>query len=183
MIELKLGVNRLGRSSKNDIQIEHPTISSTHCELILGDNCLSVRDPGSTNGTFINGERITEGTLEAGQTLALGDVELLVETTEVRIAIPQFDVPIPAPPVVLTDGGITCRRHPEARATHQCSYCREVLCDSCVTRLRRRGGKVLKLCSLCSHQVERIGGEPKKKKSLLGFLNNTVKLPFLRRSK
>jgi len=55
-----------------------------------------------------------------------------------------------------------------------------VLCDVCVHRLRRRGGKVLKLCPLCSHAVEAIGGEKKKKKSFLGFLQRTVKLPFIR---
>ncbi|HWQ90536.1 MAG TPA: FHA domain-containing protein [Clostridia bacterium] len=183
VIDLKLGVNRIGRSPKNEFQIEHPTISSNHCELTLGDNSLLVKDLDSTNGTFINGEKIHDGSLFAGQVLQLGDVELYVETTEVTIAIPQFDIPIPAPPVVLSDGGVICRRHPQARVTHQCTHCSELLCDTCVTKLRRRGGKLLKLCSLCSHKAERIGGEPKKKRSLLGFLNKTVKMPFLRSSK
>ena len=46
-------------------------------------------------------------------------------------------------------------------------------------RLRRRGGKVLKLCPLCSHTCAPLAGEGKKKKTLLGFLHKTVKLPFL----
>ena len=74
-----------------------------------------------------------------------------------------------------------CARHKHARATHQCTHCQEILCDSCVHWLRRRGGKILKLCPLCSHLCERIGGEKKpKKKTLLGFLHKTIKLPFLR---
>ena len=36
VIELKLGVNRFGRTQGNDFQIEHPTISSRHCEIVLG---------------------------------------------------------------------------------------------------------------------------------------------------
>jgi hypothetical protein len=56
------------------------------------------------------------------------------------------------------------------------------MCEDCVTRMRRRGGKYLELCSLCSHKVERVGAK-KKKKSILGFLAKTVKLPFAHTSK
>jgi hypothetical protein len=182
VIELNLGVNRLGRSPKNDFHIDHSTISTTHCEIELAGDGVIVRDCDSTNGVFVDGERIKEAKLSAGQTLHLGDVELLVETTEVTIEIPKFDVPVPAPPVVLSDGSLICPRHPHAQATHQCTHCREVLCDVCVHRLRRRGGKALRLCPLCSHLCEPIGGERKKKKSLFRFLQKTVKLPFLGRS-
>jgi hypothetical protein len=122
--------------------------------------------------------------LSAGQTLRLGDVELLVESTDVKIAIPKFETVRPAaPPIVLTDGSLVCPRHKHASATHQCTHCREVMCDECVHRLRRRGGKLLKLCPICSHKVESIGGEKKKRKSFLGFLQRTVKMPFIRSSK
>jgi pSer/pThr/pTyr-binding forkhead associated (FHA) protein len=183
VIELKLGTNRFGRSPGNDFQIEHQTISACHCEIVLGDGHLLLRDCDSTNGTFVDGRQVQEAELLTGQTFRLGDVEFLVETTEVKVAIPKFELPQPAPPVVLTDGALICPRHPRARATHQCTHCREVLCDACVHRLRRRGGKVLKLCPLCSHACERIGGEKKKKKSLFGFLQKTVKMPFLHSSK
>lgn len=183
VIELKLGLNRLGRSSENDFQIEHPTISSRHCEITLGDEAVSVRDCDSTNGTFLNGEPIREAQLRAGQTLQLGDVELLVETTDVTIAIPRFEQPIAAPPIVLTDGKLVCPRHAQVLVTHQCTFCRELMCDACVHSLRRRGGKLLKLCPICSHVVERIGGVKKPKRSLLEFLRSTVRLPFLHHSK
>jgi hypothetical protein len=111
-------------------------------------------------------------------------VEFYVETTEVNIAIPKFEVSRPTPPpVVLTDGSLVCPRHKHSRVTHQCTRCREVMCDECVHRLRRRGGKLLKLCPVCSHKVEAIGGDKRKKKSILGFLQRTVKMPFLRSSK
>jgi hypothetical protein len=183
VVDLHLGINRLGRSPENDFQIEHSTISAYHCEIALADGKVMVRDCGSTNGTFLGGEPITEAELQAGQTLALGDVQLFVETTEVTISIPKFEVPRAAPPVILSDGSLICPRHPKSRATHQCVHCREILCDACVHRLRRRGGKMLKLCPLCSHKCEVIGGEKKKKRSLLGFLQKTVKLPFLHISK
>lgn len=182
VLELRLGVNRLGRASANDFTIDHPTISGRHCEIVLSETEIVVRDCDSTNGTFVGGEPVTKAVLSAGQTLRLGDVEMLVDSTEVKIAIPVFETQKPAPPVVLWDGSMLCRRHPQARATHQCTHCHEVLCDECVHRLRRRGGKVLKLCPLCSHKCERIGGEKKKKKTFLGFLQKTVKLPFMRAS-
>jgi len=179
VIELNLGVNQLGRSPESDVQIEHPTVSARHCEIVLAYDGVAVRDCASANGTFVGGERIEEARLSAGQTLHLGEVELLVETTDVTIAIPQFELPRPAPPVVLSDGSLICPRHPKARATHQCTHCREVLCDACVHRLRRRGGKLLKFCPLCSHPCVPLGVEKKKKKSLFGLLHKTVKLPFI----
>src|SRR6266536_2099482 len=103
VIKLRLGVTRLGRSPKNDFQIEHKTISAGHCELTLANEGLVVRDLGSTNGTFVNDEPVEEAKLQAGQTLRVGDIEMLVESTDVVVAIPKFEVIRPAPPVVLTD--------------------------------------------------------------------------------
>src|ERR1043166_3462475 len=167
VIELYMGVNRFGRSPDNHFQIDHPSVSARHCEIVLAANDVVVRDCNSTNGTFIAGEQIQESPLVAGQSLFLGDVELFVESTDATVAIPKFSVPLPAPPVVLTDGSLICPRHSRSHATYQCTHCREVMCDACVHRLRRRGGKLLKLCPLCSHQCEPIGGEKKRRKSLL----------------
>jgi hypothetical protein len=184
VLELKLGVNRLGRSPDAEFQIDHPTVSACHCEVELNDATVVVRDCNSTNGTFLDQEPVREAELRSGQTLRLGDVELQVENTDARIAIPRFEVPQPAPPIVLSDGSLLCPRHSRTRATHQCTHCRELLCDACITRLRRRGGKLLMLCPLCSHHVERLGGEKKEpKKSFLSFLRTTILLPFLRNSK
>src|ERR1035438_5618428 len=92
VIELNLGVNRFGRGSKNHFQIEHPTVSSTHCLLVLTNDGVWVRDCDSANGTFVNSERIQEAKLSAGQTLQLGQIELLVETTDAIVAIPKFEL-------------------------------------------------------------------------------------------
>ena len=181
VIELNLGFNRFGRSPKNDVQIDQATVSAMHCEIVLADEGVLVRDCDSANGTFVDAQRIKEAKLSAGQTLRLGEVELLVETTDVTIAIPKFDMPRPAPPVVLSDGSLICPRHPKARATNQCTHCLEVLCDACVHQLRRRGGKLMKLCPLCSHPCLPIGAEKRKKKLLFGLWRKTVKLPFFKK--
>jgi len=181
VIELKLGVNRIGRGTKNDFCLDHSTVSDSHCEVILDEDGVTVRDCDSTNGTFVNDRPIKKTKLAAGQTLRLGDVDLLVENTEVIIAIPKFDLPRPAPPVVLPDGSLICPRHPGVAATHQCTHCREVLCDACVHRLRRRGGVVMMFCPLCSHSCLPLGEGPKKKRSLFRLFRKTVKLPLLGR--
>lgn len=183
IIDLHLGVNRFGRATHNDFQLEHPTVSSLHCEIELSSQGLQLRDCNSTNGTFLNGDPVLETVLLAGQTIRLGDVELLVEDTDVKVAIPKFDLPRPAPPVVLSDGSLICPRHPEARVTYRCPQCREVMCDNCVRRLRRRGGKFLKLCAKCSHPVEPLGPERKKKRKFFERLRTTVKLPFVHANK
>jgi hypothetical protein len=182
-IDLKLGTTRVGRSPDADFSIVHPTVSSWHCDLVLTDGGVTIRDLESTNGTFVNGEPVRETRLLAGQTVRLGDVELLVESTDVKVIIPKFIcTEVPAPPVVLNDGSLLCPRHPQARATHQCTHCKEVMCEACVHRLRRKGGKtLLMLCPICSQAVESIGGPQKpRKKSLLARVGETVKLKFTR---
>jgi hypothetical protein len=179
VLELKLGVNRIGRSDVADFQIEHPTISNVHCEVKIEDGELFLRDCDSTNGTFVNGCPIKEARLQAGQSFSVGEVEVLIESTHVTVAIPKFEIPIAPPPVVRKDGSLECLRHEGVPATYRCTNCREFMCEECVTQMRRRGGKVLKLCPLCSHAVELIGAERKKKKGVLGFFQKTVKMAFL----
>lgn len=179
VLELRMGVNRIGRAQDNHFQILHATISTHHCEMVLGDGTVTLRDCGSTNGTFVNGERIRERALSPGQTVHLGDVELFVESTEVVISIPQYERPRPAPPVVIEGGALLCPRHKHAKATHQCTNCKEVMCPECVHRLKRRGGKTYLFCPLCSKPVLLIGGVAPKKKSFLAYLKQTVKVPFL----
>ncbi len=183
VFELRLGANRFGRNPANDFQIDHPTVSSRHCEIALVGDGLEVRDCNSTNGTFVDGLAVQRARLSAGQILRLGEVELVVESTEVNVAIPKFDPAHTAPPVVMDDGSLVCPRHPGVRASYQCIHCHEVLCADCVHDLRRKGSaKGLKLCPLCSHRCEPLGGAVKrKKKHLFGLLEKTVKLPFHRK--
>ena len=60
LIELKLGANRVGRHPDNEFRIEHPTISSVHCEIVLHAQGVLLRDLESTNGTFVDNEKIRQ---------------------------------------------------------------------------------------------------------------------------
>jgi CheY-like chemotaxis protein len=77
--ELGVGWVTIGRGDGNTFQILEGSISGRHCEVRAQGAELLVRDLVSTNGTFIGGQRISEGVVKGGQTLRLGDVELRFE--------------------------------------------------------------------------------------------------------
>lgn len=78
--ELKVDKTTIGRVEDNTFQIAEPSVSSHHCEVILRGTDVVIRDLNSTNGTFINGEKVTEAVLKPGQALRLGQIELRLET-------------------------------------------------------------------------------------------------------
>src|SRR2546428_12366477 len=78
--ELKVDRTTLGRVEDNTFQITEPSVSSHHCEVLLRGADVVVRDLNSTNGTYINGEKITESPLKPGQVLRLGQIEMRLET-------------------------------------------------------------------------------------------------------
>jgi predicted component of type VI protein secretion system len=78
--ELKVEKTTVGRLDDNAFQVAEPSVSSHHCEIILKGNDVVIKDLNSTNGTFINGEKITEATLKPGQILRLGQIELRLES-------------------------------------------------------------------------------------------------------
>src|SRR2546422_401156 len=78
--ELKVDKTTIGRLEDNAFQIAEPSVSSHHCELIQRGSDIVVKDLNSTNGTFVNGEKITEAALKPGQILRLGQVEMRLES-------------------------------------------------------------------------------------------------------
>lgn len=69
----------VGRVEDNTFQLAEASVSSHHCEILLKDGQVRIKDLNSTNGTFIDGNQITEGVLKPGQLLRLGKVELKLE--------------------------------------------------------------------------------------------------------
>lgn len=69
-------ITRLGRGSDTDIRVEDPGASRHHCELVLGQPVL-VRDLSSTNGTFVDGERISQQAVADGSTIVIGSTALV----------------------------------------------------------------------------------------------------------
>ena len=61
-----------------DIVLDHQGISKLHCAIAKTDGLLFVRDLGSTNGTKVNGQRVTRGALLPGDELAFGSLKFRV---------------------------------------------------------------------------------------------------------
>src|ERR1035438_8256827 len=78
--ELKADKTTIGRVEDNTFQIAEPSVSSHHCEVLLRGKDVVVVDLNSTNGTFINGEKVTEKVIKPGQILRLGQIEMRLET-------------------------------------------------------------------------------------------------------
>ncbi len=73
----------VGRKTDNDLVLSDVTISGLHCKILNEDGVVYVLDENSTNGTFINGERISEKTeLHHGDKLLLGKQEFSVSINE-----------------------------------------------------------------------------------------------------
>lgn len=75
-IPLTGSVVRLGRGNDVDVRLEDPGVSRHHAEVIVGQPPV-LQDLGSTNGTFLNGNRVTRSELAEGDVIRLGSTELV----------------------------------------------------------------------------------------------------------
>jgi predicted component of type VI protein secretion system len=68
----------IGRQTDCQIRIPSSGISRHHCELTLADGKVLLRDMGSSNGTFVNRQKIQQTQLNAGDLIGLGDLVFVV---------------------------------------------------------------------------------------------------------
>jgi pSer/pThr/pTyr-binding forkhead associated (FHA) protein len=95
--ELKVDKTTIGRVEDNAFQIAEASVSSHHCEIFLRGGDVVVKDLDSTNGTFIDGDKIAESVLKPGQTLRLGQVEIRLEDGAASAAPSASPAAAPAP--------------------------------------------------------------------------------------
>lgn len=73
----------VGRRTENDLVLSDVTISGLHCKILNEDGLIFVVDENSTNGTFVNDERISEKTqIHHGDKLTLGKKEFNLSINE-----------------------------------------------------------------------------------------------------
>ena len=71
-------VKTIGRSPGAEFIVEAPLVSRLHCQLISTADSLHVKDLDSTNGTLVNGKRVTSSPLREGDRLTVGRVDFTV---------------------------------------------------------------------------------------------------------
>jgi adenylate cyclase len=85
----------VGRGVSSDIAIYDPTISRRHAELTVGADGVQVKDLGSSNGTCINGNRVTAGRLHPNDSITFGKVLFQLKELQGggRASAPGFPLP------------------------------------------------------------------------------------------
>lgn len=75
---LKEGNTTVGRHPESDIFLNDVTVSRHHCRFVISGNDLTVEDSGSTNGTYVNDERVDSAKLKAGDEVLVGRFHFVV---------------------------------------------------------------------------------------------------------
>jgi pSer/pThr/pTyr-binding forkhead associated (FHA) protein len=70
---------KIGRTEDNEVCVPDGTISSFHCEIVKDEDGYIAKDQNSTNGTRINGIKITEQRLCNSDILQVGGIEILYD--------------------------------------------------------------------------------------------------------
>lgn len=106
-VEVKTPVVNIGRADYNDLPLADPSVSTSHAKLQRREGVWILVDLDSTNGTFVDGERVRGDTpIAPGASLKFGDVEVSFEPTDDALGIakgggtvvmPGFTMPSPPP--------------------------------------------------------------------------------------
>jgi adenylate cyclase len=116
----------VGRGVGSDIAIYDPTISRRHAELTAGPEGVEVKDLGSSNGTCINGSRVTSGRLRVNDSITFGKVVFRLRPFHMSGGEPaplSFEQPAAASGTIVRElevsggipAGITSRDGPASR--------------------------------------------------------------------
>jgi hypothetical protein len=69
-------MNYLGRADESHVVIARPGVSRKHALIVAGIGAFSIKDLESQNGTYVNGQRITEQSLKDGDQIVIGDTKI-----------------------------------------------------------------------------------------------------------
>jgi hypothetical protein len=69
----------VGRGEEADVALADPLVSRRHARLVPLAGAVELTDEGSANGTFVNGERVVRAVVRAGDRIAFGDTEMVLE--------------------------------------------------------------------------------------------------------
>jgi len=89
--ELDKEVLTIGRKPDNDIHIENPAVSGHHAKILTFLNDSFIEDLGSTNGTIINGNKITKHALQNGDSAVIGKHDLMYVSANAESGESDFE--------------------------------------------------------------------------------------------
>jgi len=187
---LRDGVTRVGRDPENDISIRGPdaaTVSMKHLEIVREGEGFRLHDLGSTNGTYLNGERVVDAELAPPAVIRLGtngpELSFVVEqasaaSLDQTLVVPQGAVfPAPADPELPDAGDYDAllsqavERARRARHTGEAGQTMSIMREALDHVLHRTHGRfrkviavlVILLVGTSAYGVWRIGGLKREK--------------------
>ena len=117
---LQIPLTVIGKAAGCDIRLNSTNIGEMHCLLVHGPTGLMIRDLDSTQGTFVNGERITSLNLKDGDQLTIGSFQFRLHLPPRSFAFP--DQSAAGEPVKITESDQDALRlQAAAVAAQQCS--------------------------------------------------------------
>lgn len=87
----------VGRRPDSDLRVASQDVSRRHCEIAVAKGKVSVKDLGSSNGTYVNGKRVAESDLSAGDRLTIGPLTFVVQIDGKPSAIKPADLKVDKP--------------------------------------------------------------------------------------
>jgi eukaryotic-like serine/threonine-protein kinase len=129
----------IGRADTAHLYLpEDKFFSRHHCLLEIAPPRCFLRDLGSTNGTFVNGQRVPEAFLTSGDRVQGGQTVLQVEVqSEQPVTINGMEAPTLTKPTVIMVECANCGRREQAEASHvgeKMSF----VCEDCREELKRQ---------------------------------------------
>src|SRR5690242_5484774 len=86
-LTVRTPIVNVGRADYNDVVVPDPSVSTSHAKLQRREGVWVLVDLDSTNGTFVDGERVKgDAPLAPGAMVRLGDVQLVFEPTDDAVA-------------------------------------------------------------------------------------------------
>jgi eukaryotic-like serine/threonine-protein kinase len=110
--------------------------SRNHCLLEMNPPHSFLRDLGSTNGTFLNGQRVQDASLKNGDRIQCGETILIVEVTTEDFSETTQDAGVPKRPVLVMVECLNCGRREQAQASTPDEHL-TFLCEDCRIELKR----------------------------------------------
>jgi transcriptional regulator with PAS, ATPase and Fis domain len=77
-------VARVGTAEGSELRVTDPSVSRVHCELTVRADCVTLRDLGSTNGTWVNDVRVREVDVPVGTLVRIGRSAFRIDASEVQ---------------------------------------------------------------------------------------------------
>ena len=76
-IRLTAGTMVIGRKPECNIQLDEKMVSGQHAQITIKPDEILLKDLGSTNGTMVNGQQVSERTLKTGDQISIGNYKLI----------------------------------------------------------------------------------------------------------